>query len=257
MNRQARQSGREPRLGGAQRAFTGREPALGRDFRPIYGPIRIPGLEAPPVPGRRRPIVALAECDDDTAELATLLGESNGYEIRRTDDGVEAWRLIRAVEPNLLVFNIRLPRMNGLELIQKVRQHPDNLISHLPILVMDVHHRHHDVMSAFNTGADDYLEKPYQDIRMLLRSWQRMLDGIRRPAPLTALLNEDVLIRQVALSCLLRLRPSGLETGLGELLWRPEPEVRAAVRWALNRLGTPEATHALQKRPNDLIFPTE
>lgn len=252
MNRKVSRSGREPRLGGVHQVrTTGHEPALGHDFRPLYGPVRIPGFEAPQVIGRRRPLVLLAECDDDTAELAAFLGESNGYDVRRIADGAEAWRMARVIEPNLLVLNIRLPHIGGLEIIQRIRQHHDKLISSIPVLVMDVHHRHQDVFAAFISGADDYLEKPYHDIRLLLRSWQRVLGNVRRPAPLTAMLNEDGLIRQVALSCLLRFRPQGLVAGLGELLWQPEPDIHAAVRWALARLDTPEAREILAQRRYD------
>ncbi len=247
MKRVSRRTGREPTLGGRHsRAVNGREPALGEAFLSPYGPVRIPGLEAPTVSGRRRPLVVVAEFDSDTAELVNLLAGSNGYDIRRTDDGREAWAMVRALEPNLLVANHRLPGFDGLDLVRRVRQAPDPLLALMPIVIMDVRHRYQDVMDAFLCGADDYLEKPYNDIRLMLVCWRRAIAGLRRPSPLTALLNEDAMIRQVALSCILEQRPPGLIDGLADLLWQPDAQVQVAAKWALQRIGTPEALAALR-----------
>jgi CheY-like chemotaxis protein len=253
MRRPSGYNGREPRIGGHHPArITGQEPSLGHGSYPLYGPIRMVGLEAPPVIGRRRPLVILAEYDDDTAELALLLADSNGYDVRRVDDGREAWHLVRALEPNLLVTNLRLPGMSGQTLMRRIREYRDPLLANVPILVMDVHHGHQDVLAAFLAGADDYLEKPYDDVRAMLRCWRRATGSFRRPAPLTAMLNEDVMIRQVALACLLEMRPAGLVGGLADLLWHADPDVCAAVRWGLQRLNTPEALDVLSTHIGDL-----
>lgn len=244
-------SGREPLLGGRHAVrLTGMEPALGGEFRPLYGRFRVKGLEAPPVVGRRRPLVVLAEADEDTAELVILLAESNGYDIKRSGDGLEAYRLTQAFEPNLLVVSFRLPGVDGLGLVRRVRTDPNELVRHVPILVMTARHHPHDMMMAFDCGADDYLKKPFNNVQTMLRCWRRIISGCRRPSPLTALLSEDAAIQQAALSYLLDSQPPGLVVGLGDLLWQPDHTVRAAVRWALQRLGTDEAAALLeQDRP--------
>ena len=243
-------SGQEPELGGRHSLRqTGMEPALSREFGPLYGRFRLEGLEAPPVEGRRRPLVVLADYDDSTAELAHLLADSNGYEVRRTDNGREAWGLVRALEPNMLVVNIRLPGINGLDLIQRVRSAVEETVSRTPILIMDARYGRQALLAAFKSGADDYLEMPYE-VPVMLRCWHRVVKGPLRPPPLTALLNEDAMIRQVALSYLLEARPSGLEVGLGELLWQPDPVIRSAAQWALRWLGTEEALAVLERTRN-------
>lgn len=239
-------SGNEPGLGGHQ-VLTGMEPALSRDFQLRYGLFRMKGLEAPDVSGRRRPLVVLAERDPDTAQLVHLIADSNGYQVRLTNDGAEAWQLLRALLPDMLVTNLVLIGMGGLELIRRVRTGEQAWSQSLPVLVMDVHHRHQDVMAAFAGGADDYLEMPY-DLGALLRCWRRLLSARRRPSPLTALQNEDAMIRQVALSDLLERCPDGLVDGLSGYLWHPDRTLRAAARWALRRVGTAEALAALAVR---------
>jgi CheY-like chemotaxis protein len=221
------------------------EPALSREFGPLYGLFRMKGLEAPAVTGRRRPLVVLAERDLDTAQLVYLLAESNGYHVKSTDDGMQAWQMVKTFTPDLLVTNLQLVGMKGLELIRRVRADERAVVQSLPILVMDVHHRHQDVMAAFKSGADDYLEMPY-DLSGLLRCWRRELAACHRPSPLTALQSEDVMIRQVALSDLLERRPEGLVGGLSGYLWHPDETLRAAVRWALRQIGTEEAQAVLE-----------
>lgn|SRR5574341_649171 len=246
-----RESGRihtqEPQLGG-QRALhlSGMEPALSREFGPLYGRFRVEGLEAPPVMGRRRPLTVLADYDPDTAQLIHLLADSNGYEVRHSDDGLEAWRLARSLEPDLMVVGIRLTGIDGFEVIKRIRSDPNPTLRRVPLLVMDVRHRQQDVWAAFTYGADDYLEMPY-DVPVMLRCWRRVLSSVRRPSPLTALHNEDAMIQQVALCYLLDVRPEGLVAGLGDLMWHQDSAMRASARWALRQLGTDEALAVLEQ----------
>lgn len=237
----------DPFLGGNHAPqINGHEPSLSKNWANSYGRFQVSGLEAPPVSGRRHPLVVHAEFDRSTAELIALLAESNGYEIRQAPDGPTATNLIRALEPNLAVISLRLPGFDGMQVIRRIRSDNDPLIASCPILVMDERQGEHIVLEAFRSGADDYLELPYE-VPALLRAWRRVAGYLHRPAPLTALTNPDGLIRDVALSFLLDRRPVGLEAGLGELLWQPDPTVRSTVRDALRRLGTSEAHDVLAR----------
>jgi CheY-like chemotaxis protein len=222
------------------------EPALSRTFGPLYGRFQIAGLEAPAVEGRRRPLVVLAEFDAGILQLTGMLADSNGYDVRTTDDGMQAYAMVRALHPDLLVVGHRLFGISGLDVVRRVRNCHDLLIERTPVLVMDVRHGTRAVLDAFRSGADDYLEIP-NELNTLLRTWRRVTGDPHRPAPLAALLNEDDLIRRAALTYLLESQPTGLEKGLGELLWLPDPEMRATIRWALHRIGTAEARALLAR----------
>lgn len=247
MHRRTRDlNGSEPALGGDHAAhLTGMEPALSRQFGPLYGRFRVRGLEAPSVTSRRRALVVFGEYDADTAQLIQLLVDSNGYEVRASADGLETLRLTQSLRPDLVVVNIRLAGVDGLRVIQAIRHDADDGLRCSPILVMDVQRRQQVILAAFEAGADDYLELPY-DVPVLLRCWRRVTGAVRRPSPLTALQNEDVMIQQIALSFLLEMRPDGLVDGLIDLLAFPDPTIQIAVRWALRRLGSDEALAALQ-----------
>lgn len=237
-------SGDEPILRNECGALSGMEPALSRQFGPPYGRFRMKGFEAPPVTGRRRPLVLLAISDQGSGELASLLANSNGYDVRICTDGAEALTLVRTLVPDLLVVGIRLINLDGLSLIRHLRASPDPLVKALPVLVMNVVHRADALWQAFESGADDYLEMPYE-ITGLLAAWRRVCGGRRQPAPLTALFNGQESIREVAADYLIKTHPAGLETALGEMLWQPDPEVRRTVRALLARLGTAEAREML------------
>jgi len=242
-------NGTEPFLGGSRAIkITGLEPSMSHQFDSRYGPFHIRGLEAPPVEGRRKPLVVLAEFDDSTAELVCLLAESNGYDVRRTDDGSQAELMVKALEPDLIVTGLKLITTEGLALIGRIRALHDRLLARRPILVMDVRHGAPIVLKAFEQGADDYVELPCE-LPTMLKAWRRTAGTIRRPSPLSALLNDNDAVRNAALSFLINTQPEGLEDGLGELLWQPNPAVRSTIRWALQRIDSAEANALLAKLP--------
>ncbi|MBN1310133.1 MAG: response regulator [Anaerolineae bacterium] len=243
-HRHLKLSGKEPGLGGRQ-GVTGREPSLSREFSLPSGPFRIKGLEAPSVPGRRRPLVVLMKDDPDIAEITLLIADSNGYDARLIDADEEAWQTLRAIRPDLFVTSLCMSYRTSPELIRRIRADEDAELQSVPVLVMEIYGDNYRVMDAFNSGADDYLMVPCRP-REMLHSWRRLLSTCRRPSPLTALQNEDAMIREVALSSLLARRPDGLVDGLSGYLWHPDRALRAAARWALRRVGTDEALAALQ-----------
>lgn len=242
----SRRNGIEPGLSQRHRTpLSGREPALNVLLGVRYGDLRLKGLEAPAVGGRRRPLIFLAEANNGTAELLALVADSNGYDFKSSADGLETCELVRELQPELLIVNRHLSGMEGLALVRRVRADRDRLDVQTRLLVMDGYQQDDDILEAFYSGADDYLATPFE-LACLLRCWRRLIAHYRRPSPLTALLNGDAAVRRVALSFLLRERPEGLVRGLGELLSYPDSEVREIAEWSLGRLGTAEALSVLE-----------
>jgi DNA-binding response OmpR family regulator len=240
-------SGSEPALGGSTDR-SGLEPGIGRkQRRPQYGLGWLEGLEAPSVSGRFKPLIVLAAADMDYAELVRIKAESHGYEVRHSADGVEAFNLIRALAPNLLIGSGSLRTINRYELAQRVRTFEDDLVRFIPILFMEPHFRAREVLAGFNSGIDDYLCKPLANERALLKALRRVIVSCRRPEPITALINEDEDVHQVAVQFLLDARPAGVERGLRDLLWQADPQIRERARAVLNRLGTAEAAAILSE----------
>ena len=104
--------------------------------------------------------------DDERAVREALRGllESRGYVVRVASDGRQALALYRARRPDLLILDLGLPDMDGMQLITEVRSW-----SQLPILVVSARSHEQDKVFALDAGADDYLTKPFGTSELLAR----------------------------------------------------------------------------------------
>ncbi len=117
--------------------------------------------------------------------LAALLG-GQGYEVATAPGGARAAALIEEEEPDLVITDMRMPGMSGLELIQKVKPaHPD-----LPMLVMTAFGTVENAVEAMKAGASDYITKPFKNQELVL-TVQRALT-IRRLLTQNRLLREEL-----------------------------------------------------------------
>jgi len=117
---------------------------------------------------------------DDEAEVRTLCARAltrEGYEVLAARNGAEALQRAREERPNLLIVDIVMPEMNGIELCQRMRTTPG--LSGLPVLFLTGKQDITDKAVGFAVGADDYLTKPF-DIRELLMRVRALL---RRASP--------------------------------------------------------------------------
>ena len=98
--------------------------------------------------------------DDDPQVLLSLEMslEPWGFEITTLNKPTQFWEILESVEPDILVLDIDMPELNGIELCQILRS--DRSWQHLPILFLSVHQDRQTQDRAFNMGADDYVCKP-------------------------------------------------------------------------------------------------
>ena len=104
---------------------------------------------------------------EDNRELRIFLYNSliDSYHVVEADDGAEALEKIRSEQPDIIVTDLMMPRMDGIELIDKVRH--DFTMSHLPIIMLTARHSPDDRVKAMEFGADGYITKPFS-IELLL-----------------------------------------------------------------------------------------
>jgi len=96
---------------------------------------------------------------DDEAQITRVLKtslSSQGYGIRTAADGEEALQVIQEWSPDLIITDLRMPNMNGLELCREVRKE-----SRVPIIVLSVKGEEIIKVQALDAGADDYVTKPF------------------------------------------------------------------------------------------------
>jgi len=95
--------------------------------------------------------------------LAKLLGQE-GYQVDTAADGVLALELVTERAPNLIVTDLKMPNMNGMELIAKVREHNPEIATIVTTAFSDVS----SAVQAMRAGAEDYLTKPIDFDALLL-----------------------------------------------------------------------------------------
>jgi two-component system, OmpR family, KDP operon response regulator KdpE len=96
---------------------------------------------------------------DDEAQITRVLKtslSSLGYGIRTAADGEEALQVVQEWSPDLIITDLRMPNMNGLELCREVRKE-----SQVPIIVLSVKGEEAIKVQALDAGADDYVTKPF------------------------------------------------------------------------------------------------
>jgi two-component system KDP operon response regulator KdpE len=104
---------------------------------------------------------------DDDRQITRMLRaslQSSGYAVEIATNGLEAFRKFEAEPPDLIITDLSMPEMNGLELTQAVRR-----VAETPIIVLSVRDGDSMKVTALDEGADDYLTKPFSMIELLAR----------------------------------------------------------------------------------------
>jgi len=119
--------------------------------------------------------------DDDvkTVELVKLYLDRDGYRVLTAYDGVEALRLARESHPDLIVLDLMLPGIDGLEVCRTLRTESD-----VPIIMLTAMTTDQDRLTGLDLGADDYVTKPFspRELAARVRAVLRRLPGERGPA---------------------------------------------------------------------------
>jgi two-component system alkaline phosphatase synthesis response regulator PhoP len=119
--------------------------------------------------------------DDDvkTVELVKLYLDRDGYRLLTAYDGVEALRLAREGHPDLIVLDLMLPGIDGMEVCRTIRAESD-----VPIIMLTARTTDEDKLTGLGLGADDYVTKPFspRELAARVRAVLRRLPGERGPA---------------------------------------------------------------------------
>lgn len=108
--------------------------------------------------------ILVAEDDKDIAEFIKLYLENEGYEVVLAENGLLAYEETRQQKIDLAVVDIMLPKMNGYDLVKKVRED-----SNIPIVILSAKNLDSDKILGLDLGADDYLTKPFNTLELIAR----------------------------------------------------------------------------------------
>lgn len=138
-----------------------------------------PTSVAPPAAGTDRPLLLLVDDNPDMRRfMRSLLSPS--YRLMEAANGVEAQRLIERSPPHVVVSDVMMPRMSGIELTAWLKAHP--VLRHIPIVLVTARADDEAVASGLDGGADEYLVKPFSPRELLarVRSMVRLYESYRQ-----------------------------------------------------------------------------
>ncbi|WP_243014055.1 response regulator transcription factor [Brevibacillus borstelensis] len=104
---------------------------------------------------------------DDEEEIRNLIAiylQNEGYRVLKAADGVEALEMLRREEVQLLILDVMMPRMDGIQACLKIREQ-----QHLPIIMLSAKSQDMDKIYGLSTGADDYMTKPFNPLELIAR----------------------------------------------------------------------------------------
>jgi signal transduction histidine kinase len=125
--------------------------------------------DVPPAAGIDRDAAPLVLVVDDNADLREYMSGllSPHYRVLTAHDGLEALDLIRARAPDIVVSDVMMPRMTGIELVQALRTDPSDTA--VPIILLSARAGAEATIEGLDAGSDDYLTKPFTASELLAR----------------------------------------------------------------------------------------
>jgi putative two-component system response regulator len=217
--------------------------------------------------GVERELVLVAEDDIANRALLARLLERAGYESVAVADGRDALRAVIEEDPDLVLLDIGLPGLNGLDVCRRLRADPRTIA--LPIILVTGQVASRDVVAGLDAGADDFVRKPYDEaelmarIRSVLRLARATAEVVGAHGVIAALANAvEAKDSTTELHC---QRLAGLAHELGMHAGLEPPELKGLVFGALlhdiGKIGvsdailtkagplTPEEWHEMRQHP--------
>lgn len=121
--------------------------------------------------------VLVVDDEPDIRDLLRITLEAEGYEVFEAGDGLEAIHMVRQAQPDLVILDIMMPHMDGLEVLRRLEADPET--AGLPVIFLSVRASDLDIMHGLEQGAVEYITKPFdpfqvaRTVRMLLEDLDR------------------------------------------------------------------------------------
>lgn len=123
--------------------------------------------------------ILIIEDDKDIVELVRYNLEKDDYQVTTCGDGATGLAQIRKSQPDLLLLDLMLPKLSGLEICKEIRR--DDRLGRLPILILTARGEEADRVVGLELGADDYVTKPFSP-RELVARVKALLRRVQQPS---------------------------------------------------------------------------
>lgn len=108
-----------------------------------------------------------AEDDGSIRDIELYALRSTGFEARGFENGLELWDALKQEKPELIVLDVMLPGMDGLEILKKMKE--ESGFRHIPVILATAKGQPYDRIQGLELGADDYMVKPFSVMEMVSR----------------------------------------------------------------------------------------
>lgn len=142
---------------------------------------------------KRSKLILVVEDDRKTANLVSLYLEKEHFEALHASDGEQALELARRHQPGLIILDLMLPKLDGIDVCRRIRTESD-----VPILMLTAKDEELDRVLGLSLGADDYMVKPFSPrelvarVKAILRRANQDFPGAQRPLSFQGLLLDPV-----------------------------------------------------------------
>jgi two-component system, OmpR family, response regulator MtrA len=120
--------------------------------------------------------IVVADDDEDIRDLVVLKLRSSGHDVTAVGDGAAAVEAARSGAPDLVVLDVMMPGMSGIEACRAIRAEP--LLAATPVLLLTARARTTDIAEGLDAGATDYLVKPFSPRELASRVATLLGDGV-------------------------------------------------------------------------------
>jgi|TARA_B110000114_G_scaffold134537_1_gene141079 two-component system phosphate regulon response regulator PhoB len=154
-------------------------------------------------------------CIEDEIDIQEIIAynlEKAGYTVTLADDGIKGLELAQAQLPDLVLLDIMLPGLNGMQVCERLKADPKT--QSIPIIMLSARSEEADVISGLSSGADDYITKPFSQAELLAR----IKVALRRRQPTNTLSVGSLYLNIDAYSCSLNGQTLKLTTTEFKLL---------------------------------------
>ena len=133
--------------------------------------------------------ILIVEDEEDIAELLEYNLQRNGYDPVSVGSGEDGLNHAREFNPDLILLDLMLPGLSGLEVCRRLKQDPDT--AGIPVIMLTAKGEEEDIIAGFEAGADDYITKPFRPKILIAR-----VKAVRRRGASRPVAEQDVLERE-------------------------------------------------------------
>lgn len=141
------------------------------------------------------PTILIVDDDKEIAELLEFYLINEGYNVYKSYDGKEALKVIAQQSIDLLILDVMMPKLNGLEVCRQIRINKST-----PILMLSAKVEDMDKIIGLTTGADDYMEKPFNPLELVARVKALLRRATMQNTDSNKLLEDQLLIHSLVIN---------------------------------------------------------